>query len=139
MTKTTVQASTTSASHGELISMTKTGGDSFAVYRNESGGYSILRNDIVQHAEITADEVMRALTDFVGIAILGKLETCTTLRRMKVPEDSGPIRGEDIAQRMMNICGCAGKYDCDCVSVQNRAQGELWFEHNQAKKSIADR
>lgn len=138
MTKDTTYASTPPDCHGELISMTKSAVESFAVYRNESGRYSILRNDIVKHTEINAGEAMRALTEFLQIAILGELETCTTLRRMKTPDDSGLIRGEDIAQRMMQICGCAGKYDCDCVSVQSRARSELWFEHNQAKKSAAN-
>ena len=41
-----------------------------------------------------------------------------------------PFSAADIDARMDLICGCAGKYDCDCVSVQNRAWRELWTEHN---------
>lgn len=32
--------------------------------------------------------------------------------------------------RIDAVCGCAGKYDCDCVSVFNRARGAAWSEHN---------
>ena len=37
---------------------------------------------------------------------------------------------EAIEQAIDRVCGCAGKYDCDCVSVFNRAKGEEWYRHN---------
>ena len=56
---------------------------------------------------------------------------------MKTPADDGPIKGEAIAQRMMRICGCKGKFDCDCVSVENQARSELWYERNASAPSPA--
>ncbi len=52
------------------------------------------------------------------------------VRRMKAPPAEGPFTGEQIAQRVMRICGCQGRYDCNCVSVINQARIELWTEHN---------
>jgi hypothetical protein len=52
------------------------------------------------------------------------------VRRMKTPEGSRAYSGEELATRMMEICGCKGKYDCDCVSVKNMASMELWYRHN---------
>ena len=57
------------------------------------------------------------------------------VKRMKIPADDGPIKGEAIAQRMTKICGCKGQYDCNCVSVKNMALRELWGEHNAATRS----
>jgi hypothetical protein len=34
-------------------------------------------------------------------------------------------------------CGCKGSYDCDCVSVFNKAKIKAWTQHNTAKR-IAD-
>ena len=59
------------------------------------------------------------------------------VKRMKIPADDGPIKGEAIAQRMKKICGCKGQYDCNCVSVKNMALRELWGEHNAATRSPA--
>jgi hypothetical protein len=28
------------------------------------------------------------------------------------------------------VCGCGGKYDCDCVSCFNKARGDAWWDHN---------
>lgn len=36
----------------------------------------------------------------------------------------------DVNAKIDSICGCAGKYDCNCVSVFNRACSEMWFDHN---------
>lgn len=52
------------------------------------------------------------------------------VRRMKAPAAEGPFTGEQIAERVMRICGCRGRYDCNCVSVINQARIELWTEHN---------
>lgn len=52
------------------------------------------------------------------------------IRRLKRRADDGPISGEAITNRMMEICGCKGQYDCDCVSVENLARQELWYRHN---------
>ena len=41
-----------------------------------------------------------------------------------------PYTMEELARRVDEICGCAGKYDCQCISVFNRARSELWYEHN---------
>lgn len=52
------------------------------------------------------------------------------LVRMKTPPAFGHISGEAIRDRMIAICGCQGRYDCDCVSVRNKASADLWIEHN---------
>jgi len=38
----------------------------------------------------------------------------------------------DVHAKIDSICGCAGQYDCDCISVFNRACSEMWFDHNTA-------
>lgn len=52
------------------------------------------------------------------------------VRKMKTPEGSRAFTGEQLADRMMQICGCKGRHDCDCVSVQKQASVELWTEFN---------
>lgn len=52
------------------------------------------------------------------------------LVRMKAPPDDGPISGAAIRERMMSLCGCQGRYDCDCVALRNQVTRELWSEHN---------
>ena len=54
------------------------------------------------------------------------------VRRIKTRQDEGPISGVAITNRMVQICGCQGQYDCDCVSVERQACRELWNEHNAA-------
>ncbi len=54
--------------------------------------------------------------------------------RMRLRPDDGPIKGASITQRMKDICGCKGVYNCDCISVQNQATRELWSEHNQRQR-----
>lgn len=56
-------------------------------------------------------------------------------REIKTPPDDGPISGISIVERALAICGCKGKYDCDCVSVMNQARRELWTEHNQRTRT----
>jgi len=56
--------------------------------------------------------------------------TEAVVRKMKTPEGSRAFTGEQLADRMMQICGCKGRHDCDCVSVQTQARVELWTEHN---------
>lgn len=56
--------------------------------------------------------------------------TEVVIRKMKTPEGCRAFTGEQLADRMMQICGCKGRHDCDCVSVQNQARVELWTEFN---------
>ena len=44
-----------------------------------------------------------------------------------------PYTLDEIEQRIDAICGCGGKYECDCVSVFGQASMELWTEHNAKK------
>lgn len=46
-----------------------------------------------------------------------------------IREDS-PFTMEQLEERADKVCGCNGRYDCDCVSVFNQASRELWTEHN---------
>lgn len=41
---------------------------------------------------------------------------------------------DDVQAKIDSICGCAGKNDCDCVSVFNRACSEMWFDYNTKVK-----
>jgi hypothetical protein len=54
----------------------------------------------------------------------------TEVRRMKPQPACEAYSSEELAQRMMQICGCKGQWDCDCISVQNKARSELWGEYN---------
>lgn len=54
----------------------------------------------------------------------------TEVRRMKDQPATAAYSSEQLAQRMMQICGCKGQRDCDCVSVRNKSASELWEEHN---------
>ncbi len=51
-------------------------------------------------------------------------------RRIKTRADDGPISGAEVTQRMVDICGCQGRYDCDCVGCENMARQQLWYRHN---------
>lgn len=57
----------------------------------------------------------------------------TLVRRMKMHEPTEAYSSEQLAQRMMQICGCHGQHGCDCVTVRNQASTELWTEHNVRK------
>jgi hypothetical protein len=46
-----------------------------------------------------------------------------------------PFSADDLEARIDKICGCAGQWDCNCVSVFNRAMSELWYEHNSKPRS----
>jgi hypothetical protein len=37
---------------------------------------------------------------------------------------------ENVEQLIDVLCGCAGRNDCDCVSVFNRARAAAWYKHN---------
>jgi hypothetical protein len=54
----------------------------------------------------------------------------TEVRRMKPQPACEAYSSEELAQRMMQICGCKGQWDCDCVTVRNKASSELWGEYN---------
>lgn len=60
-----------------------------------------------------------------------------TPRLIKRRADDGPISGQAVTDRMVQICGCNGRYDCDCVSCENQARIELWTEHNTKNKEAA--
>ena len=113
-----------------------------------------LKSDLF-HADSQAEhlhlEVVKLKSELEGRASVDTRKVSSSaavraeeIRRMKTPADDGPIKGEAIAQRMMRICGCKGKFDCDCVSVENQARSELWYERNAsaptpaAKKEGAD-
>jgi hypothetical protein len=48
-----------------------------------------------------------------------------------------PFTPEEGLERIHGICRCEGKYDCDCVSVVNRAHVELWSEHNEKARGVS--
>lgn len=50
---------------------------------------------------------------------------------------SAPFDMAELEARVNKICGCTGQYDCDCVSVFNKASTELWTEHNGRSRSAA--
>lgn len=37
---------------------------------------------------------------------------------------------ETLEAKIDAICGCAGCFDCDCISVFNKAKCELWMEYH---------
>ena len=37
---------------------------------------------------------------------------------------------EEIERRINAVCGCGGSWDCDCVSVFNKAISDAWYDHN---------
>ena len=50
----------------------------------------------------------------------------------------GPFSANTIRNKMMEICGCVGQYDCDCVSVKNKAIGMLYYKHNSGEEPNPD-
>lgn len=110
------------------------GADPVQVYRDCDGFYHVLRSGIARHPLCTPEDAMRALGVYLQSAMYkaeSKVEsTVVELRRMATPPDDGSIRGADLAKRMMQICGCKGQHDCDCVSVRNQAIRELSSEQN---------
>lgn len=57
----------------------------------------------------------------------------TEVRRMKTQQATDAYSSEQLAQRMMQICGCKGQWDCDCVTIRNQASSELWGEYNRQR------
>lgn len=49
-----------------------------------------------------------------------------------------PFSAEQLEKRIDDICGCAGRHDCDCISVFNKSTSALWSEHNSALRQIAE-
>jgi hypothetical protein len=45
------------------------------------------------------------------------------------------IESDAIKARMMEICGCNGEFNCECISVRNEAVSELWYEKNSGQES----
>jgi hypothetical protein len=69
-------------------------------------------------------------------------------QRRKVATDQPPVRHRglqnptrwppgmsqaDIERAVDAVCGCQGRWDCDCVSVFNKARGDAWAAHNTGK------
>jgi hypothetical protein len=117
-----------------LVVEAEEGGESVRVYRDAQGVYHVFRNGEVKHTPCSAEDAMRALGFYLHGALY-KASKCSPAQgapyRMQTPPDEGPIKGTAIAERMIQICGCKGRRDCDCVSVKNQARRELWTEHNQ--------
>lgn len=44
-----------------------------------------------------------------------------------------PFTPKQFEDRCDQICGCAGKHDCKCISVFTQASAELWGEANERK------
>jgi hypothetical protein len=57
--------------------------------------------------------------------------------RMKC-EAEGPFSADTVRSKMMEICGCLGQHDCDCVSVKNKAIGQLYYKHNSGQEPPKD-
>jgi DNA-binding CsgD family transcriptional regulator len=51
-------------------------------------------------------------------------------RAARIMTGREPFTSADLEARIDAICGCNGRWDCDCVSVFSQALGQLWFEHN---------
>ena len=67
-------------------------------------------------------------------------ETCTCKppvgerrRRAQDPAIWPPsMTAEEIELSIDNVCGCAGRNDCDRVSSFNQALSGAWYNHNTA-------
>lgn len=60
--------------------------------------------------------------------------------RRRAPQDTlrwPPIGGEKIEQAIDDLCGCAGRQDCDCVSVFNQANRKAWGDFNTKDEAAA--
>ena len=44
-----------------------------------------------------------------------------------------PFTPQQALDEIHGMCGCAGKYDCDCVSVVNKVHVKLWTEANLSR------
>jgi len=119
-----------------LVAETDTGlAKDVQVYRDVNGQYQVVRANVLRHPNCAPEAAIIALTSYLHTEI-GKLARCEAreIHRMKTPADSGPITGEAIKAKMMEICGCAGQHDCNCVTVYNQATQCLWTEHNQRQR-----
>lgn len=68
-----------------------------------------------------------------------KEEPASLLPVMKIKcEAVGPFSENTVRNKMMEICGCVGQYDCDCVSVKNKAIGQLYYKHNSGQEPPKD-
>lgn len=72
----------------------------------------------------------KGFAGFTSIQFISK-DAPPRLRKLNAPAGA-PFTAQQVSDKMDAICGCAGKYNCDCVSVYNKAVGDLWTEHNTA-------
>lgn len=45
------------------------------------------------------------------------------------------MSAEEIELAIDRLCGCEGRFDCDCVSVFGKARGDAWQAHNMAGRT----
>ena len=50
-------------------------------------------------------------------------------RKPQNPKGWPPITQAQIEACIDAVCGCGGKWDCDCVSVFNRARFNAWYAY----------
>ena len=83
-------------------------------------------------------EMIRNTLPIVPEAKLEPKETKDVARRRK-PNLHGRrwppnMSVEDIDKAIDDLCGCAGKWDCDCVSVTSQACGKAWETYNTRER-----
>jgi hypothetical protein len=63
-------------------------------------------------------------------------EVPTNCRKRKPREldPDVPFSSEEFEKRVDKICGCEGRWDCDCVGCFGQARMELWTEYNERNR-----
>jgi len=89
----------------------------------------------------TVENIMKDLRPKIETALAAKLaerEAEVVAKRKRKPQDASRwpsgMTQEAIELEIDALCGCAGRHDCDCVSVFHRARSEAWYRHNTATK-----
>lgn len=75
----------------------------------------------------------------LSVVIGGELPETEEVERRRKPNLHGRrwppnMSVEDIDKAIDDLCGCAGKYDCDCVSVTSQACGEAWEKYSTRER-----
>lgn len=75
-------------------------------------------------------EIVRGLLIHLGVGIEGK----AVVQRARKTQDIGDwppnLNQDEIEALIDQKCGCRGRFDCDCVSVFNKARVEAWTTYN---------